>query len=68
MNVRWVNTTATLMPTAPTQRDLSTAHAIRDTLGMESLVLVSIILPVGFSLASFRCSDKENYTCREISC
>ena len=53
MNVHWANTTATLMPTAPTQRDRSTAHVIRDTLGMESRVLVCIILQAGFLLASF---------------
>ena len=36
-------TTATLMPTVPTPKDRSTARVIRDTLEMESRVLVSLI-------------------------
>ena len=37
-------TTAILMPTAPTQKDRSTARVIRDTLEMESRVLVRTIV------------------------
>ena len=36
-------TTATLMPIVPTPKDRSTARVIRDTLEMESSVLVSLI-------------------------
>ena len=44
MNARLEHTTVTLMPTAPTLKDLSTAAVIRDTLEMESRVLVCIIV------------------------
>ena len=37
-------TTAILMPTAATQKDRSTARVIRDTLEMESRVLVRTIV------------------------
>ena len=37
-------TIVTLMPTVPTLKDLSTAAVIRDTLEMESRVLVCIIV------------------------
>ena len=44
MNARLAHITVMLMPTAPTPKDRSTARVIRDTLEMESRVLVSILL------------------------
>ena len=44
MNARLAHITVMLMPTAPTPKDHSTARVIRDTLEMESRVLVSILL------------------------
>ena len=41
MNARQVHTTVTLMPDVTTPKDHSTARVIRDTLEMESRVLVS---------------------------
>ena len=42
MSVHLEYTTATLMPTAPTPKDRSTALATRDTLEMESSVRVRV--------------------------
>ena len=44
-NVPLILTTVMLTPTAPTQKDHSTARVIRDTLGMESRVTVGTIKP-----------------------
>ena len=43
MSAHLEHTTATLMPTVPTQKDHSTARVIRDSLEMESRVEGSVI-------------------------
>ena len=42
LNIMILFTTVTLMPSVPIPKDHFTAHVIRDTLEMESSVLVSV--------------------------